>query len=194
MPICDFCTKICPYSSTILHTCLVWLVYLLHEQDRTSRESFSFNPKSITASWEDSFKELIHRSINSKTDTYQCVKPVFEIIFRFSTSCLFRRFSAPKSWSKADFCALSAGDLTLYCHSVTFSGHHVFIKQSSLRRELTVCNSNSTHLCRCFAASERSPTRFDIRIVCGSTLMTLVGSKMMHAHLPDSIDCARWFR
>ena len=135
MPICDFCTKICPYSSTILHTCLVWLVYLLHEQDRTSRESFSFNPKSITASWEDSFKELNHRSINSKTDTYQCVKPVFEFIFRFSTSCQSRRFSAPKSWSKADFCALSAGDLTLYCHSVTFSGQHVFIKQSSLRRD-----------------------------------------------------------
>lgn len=135
MPICDFCTKNCPYSSSILHTSLVWLVYLLHEQDRTSRESFSFNPISITASWEDSFKELNHRSINSKTDTYQCVKPVFEIIFRFSTSCQSRRFSAPKSWSKADFCALSAGDLTLYCHSVTFSGQHVFIKQSSLRRD-----------------------------------------------------------
>ena len=43
VPICVFCSKIFQFSSTILHTCLVSLVYLIHEQDRTSRESFSFN-------------------------------------------------------------------------------------------------------------------------------------------------------
>ena len=47
---------------------------------------------------------------------------------------------------------------------------------------------------RRFAASEHSRTSFDIRIVYGRTLITLVGSKMMHANLPDSIGCARRLR
>ena len=80
VPICVFCTKILPYSSTFLHTCLVWLVYLIHEPNRTSDESFSFNPKTF---W---LGLLIPQAPNlrwvrSKTDTYLCGARVFEVIY-----------------------------------------------------------------------------------------------------------------
>ena len=43
-----------PRISDFVETCLVWLIYLIHEPNRTIDESFSFNPKNYLARITDS--------------------------------------------------------------------------------------------------------------------------------------------
>ena len=76
-------TCILPSISVYADACLVWLVYLIHELDWTSKWSFFFNQKDPNYSIVRFNKELNLKRVSSKTVKDWCGKPVFRGYFLF---------------------------------------------------------------------------------------------------------------
>ena len=58
-------------------------IYLIHEPDWTSIESFFFNPKLLQIMRRGVYNELSFKHITFKTATYSCGNPFLELFLAF---------------------------------------------------------------------------------------------------------------